>query len=374
MKIIFVCGCLEPGRDGVGDYSRRLAGELNKQGHKAALISLYDKFQKGISESEQGQEETAISCLRLGNDISTNIRFYQARMWIDKVNPEWLSLQYVPFSFHPKGMPLGLSQKLVEIGRGKLWHIMFHELWLGMEKGSSFKMIIWGGVQRGIINKLLFKLKPKVIHTQSRLHRAQLAKLGIDAELLPLFGNIPANINCNRKQDVSSKRKINMVIFGTIQSDAPIKTFAKEVAHYEKKNKVRITLTIMGHCHPEQKRWISIWEAEGLEVEFLGEQPFKCVSEVLQRASIGIGTTAFANIEKSGSVAAMLEHGLRVICLSRPWRSRGINDFEPSFKNIFEYQKGNLSFCLEEGLIEEGDFPSLSKISCQFNKSLMKIN
>lgn len=29
MTILFLCGSLEPGRDGVGDYTRRLAGDRN---------------------------------------------------------------------------------------------------------------------------------------------------------------------------------------------------------------------------------------------------------------------------------------------------------------------------------------------------------
>ena len=32
MKIVFICGCLEPGKDGVGDYTRRLSAELIDHG------------------------------------------------------------------------------------------------------------------------------------------------------------------------------------------------------------------------------------------------------------------------------------------------------------------------------------------------------
>jgi hypothetical protein len=42
MKVLFICGSAQPQRCGVGDYSRRLAGELIRQGHKASIVSLMD--------------------------------------------------------------------------------------------------------------------------------------------------------------------------------------------------------------------------------------------------------------------------------------------------------------------------------------------
>ena len=44
MKIVFLCGSLEPGRDGVGDYTRMLAAEIIRKGHNAAIVALADKY------------------------------------------------------------------------------------------------------------------------------------------------------------------------------------------------------------------------------------------------------------------------------------------------------------------------------------------
>ena len=65
MKICFICGSLEPGKDGVGDYSRRLAGELIRLGHQASIISINDSFVASIDEVFQMDEDTCISCLRI---------------------------------------------------------------------------------------------------------------------------------------------------------------------------------------------------------------------------------------------------------------------------------------------------------------------
>src|SRR5215210_3802535 len=130
MKILFLCGSLEPGRDGVGDYTRRLAGELIRQGNKTFIISLNDRYVSEVFKTIQHDDATAISVLRLPSNLVTKKKMQFARKWIDNENPEWLSLQYVPFSFHTKGLPFRLSKLLRGLGKGRKWQIMFHELWL----------------------------------------------------------------------------------------------------------------------------------------------------------------------------------------------------------------------------------------------------
>src|ERR1022692_2576923 len=45
-------------------------------------------------------------------------------------NPNWVSLQFVPFGFHPKGLPFGLPRHLMSIIGSRPLHWMFHELWV----------------------------------------------------------------------------------------------------------------------------------------------------------------------------------------------------------------------------------------------------
>ncbi|HMC86673.1 MAG TPA: hypothetical protein VKI61_14195, partial [Chitinophagaceae bacterium] len=186
MKIIFVCGSLEHGRDGVGDYTERLASELTLQGHKVGLLSLNDQYLKQEIESTK-QFDGCLSPikLRLPSILPTKKRFKKAKAWINDFNPDWISLQFVIFSFHPKGLPFGLSKRLLNLGKEKRWHIMFHELWLGMDLNATKKNKLWGWLQMKIIRKVLADIKPLLIHTQSRLYQAQLAKLGFDSGYLP---------------------------------------------------------------------------------------------------------------------------------------------------------------------------------------------
>ena len=167
MRIVFLCGSLEPGHDGVGDYTLRLAGELQRQGHHPSIIALHDKLlHQKEAQIKQSNEPLEFNTLRLSNKLTWKERTIIAAEFIKQENPEWISLQYVPFSFQDKGLPIGLAKVLREIGHGKKWHIMFHELWVGMEMNSSFKMKLWGFFQKKTIKYIIKHLSPKVIHTQ----------------------------------------------------------------------------------------------------------------------------------------------------------------------------------------------------------------
>jgi hypothetical protein len=101
MKIAFLCSSLEPGRDGVGDYTRTLAGELVRLGHQVFLIALNDRWITG----EKAEEQARLQTLRFGPNLSIAGRVTIARQALDQFAPDWVSLQYVCYGFHPKGLP-----------------------------------------------------------------------------------------------------------------------------------------------------------------------------------------------------------------------------------------------------------------------------
>jgi hypothetical protein len=199
MKITFLCGCLEFGRDGVGDYVRRLSGELSKQGHHVSAVALNDYYVFEAVLEKQEFESRSIRVLRLPSIWKASQRFAHAKQWVDEFNPDWVSLQFVPFAFQTKGLPFFLSNQIFSFGVGRRWHIMFHELWVGMNLESSRKAQLWGRCQEYVIKSLIKKIKPKVIHTQSSLYQLQLKRLGFDSQILPLFTNIPYTGKLNSK-------------------------------------------------------------------------------------------------------------------------------------------------------------------------------
>jgi|SRR6185312_3458572 len=343
MKILFICSCLEKGFDGVGDYTRRLASAIIGKNNHAAVIALNDKYAKDTFTGAQQESGTIVPVLRLPATLSLNARLIEARNYINQFNPDWVSLQFVIFGYHPKGLPFGLGRQLAKLGRGRRWHLMFHELWIGMASESPVKQKYWGLLQKNIIKTLLLRLKPTVIHTHSTLYQAQLHKMGFKAGRLRLFGNIPVQNNQpTETTDPATKadKRFTLVIFGTIHPGAPIKQFAQEVAAYANREKVQVLLKIVGRSGLELNHWVDEWRSAGLSVEILGEQPVNIISKVLSEASVGISSSAYFMIEKSGTTAAMLEHGLPVICVSGPYTPTGIPNLSLD-PYIFEYKPGN---------------------------------
>ena len=372
MKILFLCGSAEPGKDGVGDYTRRLSGELIRQGHSCAVVAIMDKGVSGALEETQQIESTNVPVLRLPYRNGYEKSCIDAKLWVDAFNPEWISLQYVPFSFHSKGMPLGLANAIKQLSKGRNVHIMFHELWLGMDIKASFKFKIWGKVQSVIIRSFIDTLKPLSIQTQTKLYQKQLLKLGISVNIMPLFGNIPVLFDFNVMKGtelLDSKKKFSVIIFGTIHYGAPVEVFTNSVSKYALSSNVDIKIIFIGRCGEEIKEWVSTCKSKRIKTEVLGELSSVKISEVLSKADLGITTTPFLLAEKSGTVAAMKEHGLPILCVSRAWDVKDFPvDYSPIGIQLFE-EHGLAHYITNKS--ESQVVNSLSEISNQFLDSLL---
>ena len=114
-----------------------------------------------------------------------------AQQTLTAFGPDWISLQFVPYAFNPKGLVFGLARHLHQLFQGHQAQIMFHELWIGGAKESSTKHRLIGTVQKWLVLDLIEQLKPKVIHTSNQTYVTMLRRAGVTALSLPLFGNIP---------------------------------------------------------------------------------------------------------------------------------------------------------------------------------------
>ncbi len=181
MRLVFICSGLEPGRDGVGDFARTLARECAAAGHSVRLAAVRD---------EQIRESTpaAPNELRL-RDIFRHPEEMQAlALWLREFNPDWASVQYTPFGFHPRG----LGGRRAVVLRHPLpvtthRHIMLHEIWLQPGVDGALRHRALGWAQRRSVDAWTGPgWQPAVVHTQARLHQARLQARGVDAKLLPL--------------------------------------------------------------------------------------------------------------------------------------------------------------------------------------------
>ncbi len=343
MKILFLCGGIEPGRDGVGDYTRKLAAEISKAGHSPVIVSINDKM---IDDEFQGNQEfdgATIPVVRLPQNWTQPTRLRKALTVIEGFNPDWISLQFVPFSFHKKGLPYQLGRSLAS-ARTKYWHIMIHELWVGMDKTAPLKFRALGFLQKRLIQSLIKTIAPQKVDTQSSLYLSLLRQDGIHAGYLPLFGNIPVQVNSIPVgvSQATRPKLFTFILFGGIHHGASIKQLAEELQNITAVDGSKAILKIIGRCGPEQATWEKEWLNAGLSLEVLGEQSPEYISRAFLSADFGITTTPWLLVEKSGSVAAMHEHGLPILCVSRDW------EVQQEFKlkvlpNIIMYEEGKLN-------------------------------
>lgn len=366
MKILFLCGSLEPGKDGVGDYTRRLAGELARQGNSVSIIAYNDKHLKEEYSGSQKTEAAFVPVLRLPITWTEKKRFSKGIQWKEKFEPEWVSLQFVSFSYQKKGLPFNFVRNFKKLAIDVKIHIMFHELWVGINKEASIKHLLWGWCQKQLIRTLINGTKPQVVHTQSHLYIEKLREVGCEKiNHLPLFGNVPfGKPNLTKKE--KSDKSLQFILFGTIHPGAPLTRFCQEIRDFSETQKIKTVFTFIGRCGGEQKKWVRAFIEAGFEVQVLGEQSLECISSTLRNGSFGISTTPWAQTEKSGTVAAMLEHGLPVISVATPWTPRGAKEIK-LINGVERYKIGNIdSFMMRKKVFMPSSEQTLQKISQQF--------
>jgi hypothetical protein len=314
------------GRDGVGDYSRCLALECVRQGHPCSLLSFQDPF---ITEPTYLTEDESIAILRLPASLPLAKRVQLGQRFIETCNPDWISLQFVCYGFHPKGILFHMEQAFPDLVRGRKLHIMFHELWIGISLDSSLKERFMGWIQRQSLLRLVRRLNPQVCHSSNTVYTTLLNQHRIPASILPLFGSIPISskvadswlfplLQQQGIQITPETRDQFWIVgfFGSLHLNwppEPLFTHLQKAAEYAKR---RVIFTGLGRIGSGLVLWEHIRATYEGSIQFLhlGEQPTERVSEWMNSLDAGIATIPYALIGKSSSVTAMLEHGLPVIC------------------------------------------------------------
>ena len=323
MKILFLCGSLVHHKDGVGDYTRKLAGELIKHGNDCNLVALMDKEVLSDTHEIQEIDGVKIEVLRLPYENGFHQNIESAKSWVDSFNPHWISLQYVPFSFHHKGMPFGFHNALLPLLRNRNFHIMFHELWVGISVISPLKHKILGYFQKRIAQKIINKKNPIAITTTNVLYNLVLKNANINSTILPLFSNISkVEIDENYFNSILSQHNIEdasscffVGVFGTIYPKANIEDELKNVFDSKEKNR-KIFFLHFGRIGLYGKKELARLKDHFIGmIQFieLGELPSDKVSTILQKLDLGISSTPSQHVGKSGVYAALKLHGVNVV-------------------------------------------------------------
>jgi len=304
MNILFICGCQEPGKDGVGDYTLILAHELLKSGIKVAVLSYNDVYINNFIKEENRE----LQILRLGKNLSSRKRKDLAKAFINTNKPEFISLQFVPYAYHPKGLPWNLGYELSILGKNIPWHIMFHELWI---EGKDLKSRLIAHLQEKIIKRLIHHLDPALVHTSIPIYQSRLENLGIDAMPLPIF----SNIKLNRNQSLQVTKTFNITFFSQLTLRASILEFLIVLIDELKNKQINFKILIIGGSKQAKLELESFFNNvpdifNNLEqVEFL---PADELSQRIKTSNLGITPVPRHLLGKSGSVATFLSHGVPI--------------------------------------------------------------
>lgn len=334
MDILFICGSAQIGCDGVGDYTRRLCGMLINAGHKAQILSLCDHQAAFFISEKQVVENTPVMVYRIPTDVNNKKRIAYLQRVLLEFEPDWISLQYVPYSFNPKGLPFWLPSHLKKIRGNHKWHIMFHELWLGIDTESSLKHRIIGKLQQTIAKKIIKCIKADCINTQNKLYQFILKSQNINAEILQICGNIP--LTAVKKEQ---SKYIQFVLFGSIHNGAPFKDFIDDLIQISNVFYKPIKFVFIGKNGSELNKYTDILDKYSILYEVLGIQSVDVISQVLFDSDFGISTTPYFQTEKSGVYAAYKEHKVGTICISRNWTPI---TGQYTIPDVIKYEKNNL--------------------------------
>lgn len=315
MKILFLCGSLESSKDGVGDYTRRLAGELVRQGHVVHLVALHDHHIQVQNSNSQFDFEIEITCNRFPACIEWHEKASHVQAVVNNFNPDWISIQYVPYAFHHKGFAWQFNQFLNRLKFTARLHVMMHELWVGVGSQASLKHKIIGYIQKYFILKLLHSSKIDIITTSNVLYMKTLENNNIDIKKLPLFSNIAFVKSISEKIkvkfDIDSDYKL-IAIFGTLYPDAKIDEILTE---FLSTNNVQKFMLLSFGRIGNQDYWQqlqNVWQ-DRLLFKQLGPLDQEDVSAIMQLSDVAISCTPLEFLGKSGVYAAWKRHGVPVL-------------------------------------------------------------
>jgi glycosyltransferase involved in cell wall biosynthesis len=281
VRICLISGPHRPGKCGISDYVDLLADELNKRKHSTQKCSIespndFSLFSKNLPDAD----------------------FY--------------SLQFAPYSFSPYGLS---GRPIFEFARSlykKKVMVNFHEIWIGAYPRAKWKESLIGWRQKREILKFLKIVKPRAIHSTNAAAIDRLKKEGVDVEYMYLFGNIPY---FTKEGSSSNSRNLKVAFFGTLYESFPYELLGHTLSKIAELLATKIELRIIGRQRNGNSlsKLIKMGEDKTFLVSETKELSPDEISQELQASSIGVSTTPFDIIGKSGATAAMLEHGLPIL-------------------------------------------------------------
>lgn len=328
-RIVIVTSRIAAGTDGVGDYTRALAGELARLGHECLAIGLNQARPSPWVEAFPPTTLPAIANVEAGSG-----RLEAARDIVRRFDPAVISFQYVSYAFARRGLTWNVGRQFREIAGGRRVELNSHELWSGFDVAASLHDRVQGHAQYRLYRRFLGQLRPEVIHVSNPTYVEMFRQIGRRAILSPLFGNVPVTDSGpppgTEGFEESAEPVWRMLFFGSIHAEWPPEPLMTRLIAAAGRAGRKLVVISAGRIGPGVPVWERMIAAHGDTCQFvrLGERPAEAISGLINASDFGVSTSPLCLIGKSGTVAAMLEHGLPVI-VNRDHPLRGIPPLEP---------------------------------------------
>ena len=306
--ILIISPSLEPKYCGISDYTFVLINLLLKSRLNVVSISIYDKYVNDYFFDGK--------VIRIPASFSNCHRVGIIKEYFRNNAPNLIIFNFESYGYSKIGLPLWLFSTIHNFSSGYKIFI-FHELWQGNFISESLKSKVLGFLQKGIIKGLISKAKPELIYVTSVISKNILFRNNINASLLPVFSNISIE-KYIKKENYTNE--VRYLFFGSgsfpFQPDICYAFFSHQLTKINGKIKII--------CIGKEKSIVNtlinsnLINDDRLEIVEVDLLPSRDLSILLQNVDYGITYYLPQFWTKSGVIAAMLSHGLKVISISRP--------------------------------------------------------
>ena len=321
MKLVVIANSLESGKSGVADFALTISSQVRKRGVDVTHVAFSPSSSTGESH-----------ILEL----------------IEHIQPDWVSLHFVPYAYAKRGL-VGRHTLPWSKLRGRTGtHIFFHEIWIGVHVGASWRHRMMGSLQRRGIKQAMQLYRPDIVHCTNSLYSALLHDVGIANHIMPLFGAIPSTGSiidpyAALAHSFLPKAKrcdwIVATLFGAIHNSAKLLDGLQWLHRKSRGIGKRLMVVSIGyspHAPYIFKSLSSSFPAPSKPFFHVqGKISSSSLSSWISSSDCGLSTTPYNIIEKSSSAVAFAEHGIPVIVVDAGAPVRGIDiaqvDLAPDF-------------------------------------------
>lgn len=310
MKLLFICDNFPPVVDGVGDYTSHLSNQLARSGHAVSVIC--SRKEEIVRYAGTQTAVRVIPAVAAWNRQAIGTIAALA----DEIQPDWVILQYVPYSYNYYGTPFWLRSLASGLkARGYKLAVTCHEIFIDLEFSKAKYWPV--ALSQRLIAFALVRLADKVVVSIERTQR-QLGRYRRKVTRIPIGSNIlPIPVTDDQVQalrrELAPQGEFLFVSFGIRDQEAALRVLADltKAGHPAR-------LVLLGKLRPEQRQQTEqLIGTLGLEgrVTLTGyldnDQLFRVLRSgdafmLLEEKRGGLTT-------KSGSLAAAYAAGLPVI-------------------------------------------------------------